>query len=180
MNALEKWIPSIGLTAKLLSRDEAETYKKLIEERKAKKESRPNEEKKPKKPMPFIANKAFFNYVKYIAILDAAAIISMITYLEKIFKKFGFIYLPGIAFAFFFMSLLCSLLILRKIAYVIWFKDEGNIPQENPMNKRIIQILVYWSQWGFFIGIILLGIFGAMNILPSGSGYFGEYYKSPK
>ena len=110
--------------------------------------------------------KCFFEYFKHITTLNTAAILLMVTFLEKAFKRPQWKELAVIAFGCFVISLVASVFVMYKFAWLMWHEEEGITPKIRTKFQNFKEKVIYLSsKYGFMIGVISMAIFGIINIL---------------
>ena len=128
----------------------------------------------PKNVMLFDVVKSYIDYFKHITTLNTGSILIIIALLEGVFKKPKALYLIGISVFSFVISLVCSLIIMKKwlnyaelmIGYVFtdWERNrelfEEKIKSSIPSRKK----LATWIILGFLLGVLSLLGFTAMNL----------------
>ena len=120
------------------------------------------------------SHKSFFEYFKHVTTLNTGAILIMIAFFEKAFEKPEGKSLAVLAFGFFIISLICSVLTMYRYAYLIWYEEENRSPKDNKFRIIVRTIVFFISKYGFVFGMVLLALFGIINII-NGSGYHAIY-----
>jgi len=123
---------------------------------------------------PLIAShKIFFEYFKHITTLNTGAILLMIAFIERAFEDPEAKILAVLAFGFFVISLICSVLTMYRFAHLIWYEEEMKYPKDNKLRRAARAVILFMGKYGFVFGMVLLALFGIINIIISSpSGYY--------
>jgi hypothetical protein len=92
------------------------------------------------------SHKYFFDYFKHITTLNTAAILLMVTFLEKAFKRPQWTILAVIAFGCFLLSLICSVSIMYRYAWLIWHEEERMWSNKSKFTKFLEKLTYLLSK----------------------------------
>jgi len=118
--------------------------------------------------------KGFSDYFKHITTLDTGAILIIIAFIEKAFKRPEARGLIAIAFVCFASSLVCSVVAIYGYAKRIAAEEQKIHIEYSNFRKALAKVNFSISILGFIFGVLSLVIFGIVNILGGSSGQ--RYY----
>lgn len=126
--------------------------------------------------IPFLESyRGFFDYFKHITTLNTGAILIIVAFIERAFKNPEGKSLVVLAFICFVLSLIGSVSTMYQYAIKILKEETKSIKKEKKFKRFLISLNFLLSKYGFIIGMLLLALFGVINIISgSPSGYTGR------
>lgn len=122
--------------------------------------------------IPFLDTyKSFSDYFKHITTLDTGAILIIVAFIEKAFKHPTGNFLIILAFICFVLSLICSVSTMFQYARLISEEEARNFQERSKFSKFLSRLNFRISKYGFIIGMILLALYGIVNIMNGYSSW---------